>query len=161
MDTDSYYIALSGSELDDLIKPELKTMYDLDKPNWLVTDEYSKREPGLFKPEFIGIKGVFNSSKCYIVQNDNSEDKYSCKGISKKQNAMTFQRYKDNLEVSIKLSLDQNFKSLDTIDKVKNTGFRVYDQGMVTYEQVKLGLSAYYDKRYVLPDGIHTRPLEL
>ena len=46
-------------------------------------------------------------------------------------------------------------------DKAKNVGFRVYDQGIVTYEQNKLGLSAYYDKRYVLADGIHTRPLDL
>ena len=45
------------------------------------------------------------------------------------------------------------------IDKAKNVGFRIYDQGMVTYEQNKLGLSAYYEKRYVLADGIHTRPL--
>ena len=27
----------------------------------------------------------------------------------------------------------------------------------MTYEQNKLGLSAYYDKRYVLPDGIGKR----
>ena len=47
------------------------------------------------------------------------------------------------------------------IDKSENVGFRVYDQGIVTYEQNKLGLSAYYDKRYVLADGIHTRPLDL
>ena len=39
-------------------------------------------------------------------------------------------------------------------------GFRVYDQGVVTYEQNKLGLCAYYDKCYVLADGIHTRPLD-
>ena len=37
-------------------------------------------------------------------------------------------------------------------------GFRVHDQGIVMYEQNKLGLSAYYGKRYVLVDGIHTRP---
>ena len=41
----------------------------------------------------------------------------------------------------------------------KNVGFRVYDLDMVTYEQNKLGLSAYYNKRYALADGIHTRPL--
>ena len=46
------------------------------------------------------------------------------------------------------------------IDKAKKVGFRVYDQGIVTYEQNKLGLSGYYDKRYVLDDGIHTRPLD-
>ena len=31
---------------------------------------------------------------------------------------------------------------------------------MVTYEQQKLRLNAYYDKRRVLDDGIHTEPLE-
>ena len=36
----------------------------------------------------------------------------------------------------------------------------VYDQGVVTYEQSKLGLCAYYDKRYVLADSIHTRALD-
>ena len=46
------------------------------------------------------------------------------------------------------------------LDKAKSSGFRVHEQGIVTYEQNKLGLSAYYDKRYVLEDGIHTRPLD-
>ena len=32
------------------------------------------------------------------------------------------------------------------LDIGKNTGFRVYDKGVVTYEQNKLGLLAYYDK---------------
>ena len=41
-----------------------------------------------------------------------------------------------------------------------NRGFRMRDGAMYTYEQRKLGLSAYYDKRWVLPDGIHTEPLE-
>ena len=31
---------------------------------------------------------------------------------------------------------------------------------MRTYQQHKLGLSAYYDKQWVLPDGIHTEPIE-
>ena len=31
---------------------------------------------------------------------------------------------------------------------------------MMTYEQHKLGLSAFYDQRWVLPDGIHTEPIE-
>ena len=46
------------------------------------------------------------------------------------------------------------------IDKAKNVGLKFYDQGVVTYKQNKLGLSGYYDKRYVLADGIHTRPLD-
>ena len=31
---------------------------------------------------------------------------------------------------------------------------------IATYEQHKLGLSAYYDKRWVLADGIHIEPNE-
>ena len=31
---------------------------------------------------------------------------------------------------------------------------------MATYEQQKLGLSAYYDQRWMLLDGIHTEPIE-
>ena len=31
---------------------------------------------------------------------------------------------------------------------------------MTTYEQQKLGLNAYYDKCWVLPDGIHTEPIK-
>ena len=38
-------------------------------------------------------------------------------------------------------------------------GFKAYDQGVVTCEQNRLGLSVHYDKRYVLTDGIHTRLL--
>ena len=46
---------------------------------------------------------------------------------------------------------------LKDIDKAKNLGLRVYDQDIVTYEQIKFGLSVYYNKRYVLADDIHTR----
>ena len=46
------------------------------------------------------------------------------------------------------------------IDKAKNVGFSVYDQGVLTYEQNKLGLSDYYHKRYLLDDGIQTKPLD-
>ena len=69
---------------------------------------------------------------------------------------MYFQRYRDVLDVFLKTRRDSELKD---IDRVKNVGFRVYDQGIVTYKQNKLGLSAYYGKRYVLRDGIHRRPL--
>ena len=71
---------------------------------------------------------------------------------------MTFQRYKDCLEAFQKIKSGGKLE-IEQIDKAKNIGFRLHEQGIVTYEQNKLGLSAYYDKRYVLPDGIHTKPL--
>ena len=62
-------------------------------------------------------------------------------------------------DVFLRARRDSELEGKD-IDKAKNVGFWVYDQGVVTFEQNKLGLSAYYDKRYVLDDGIHTRPLD-
>ena len=59
---------------------------------------------------------------------------------------MYFQRYKEVLDVFLKTRIDSQLEGED-IDKVKNVGFRVYDQGIVTYEQKKLGLCAYYDKQ--------------
>ena len=70
-----------------------------------------------------------------------------------------FKRYKNVLDVFLKTRRDSELEKKD-IDKAKNVGLRVYDQGVVTYKQNKLGLSAYYDTRYVLADGIHTRPLD-
>ena len=160
MDTESFYLATSGYSPDEIVRPEMKLAYEADKKNWLATDKFSERTPGLFKPEFVGTRGVWLTPKCYLVQNQVlNENKYSSKGVSKQNNDLHFQRYKDVLDVFLKTRRDSELEEKD-IDKAKNVGFRVYDQGVVTYEQNKLGLSAYYDKRYVLADGIHTRPLD-
>ena len=145
MDTDSLYMALSAEDFDDIIKPDLKELYKDEKPNWLVTDEYSKRVPGLFKPEFKGKRMIALTSKCYFADNGASQEsilKFSCKGVSRRQNKMSWVRYKNAL--------------FGALDKVTNIGFRKKENHIVTYEQTKLGLSAYYDKRVVHEDGIHT-----
>ena len=41
--------------------------------------------------------------------------------------------------------------------QIQNLVFKVYEQGIVTYEQTKLRLYGYYDKTYVFLDGIYTR----
>ena len=46
-----------------------------------------------------------------------------------------------------------------SIDRASNKGFRLKGQSIVSYQQDKLGLSAYYDKRIVHKDGILTGPL--
>ena len=144
MDTDSFYMALSANDFDDIIKPEMKELYKEEKKNWLVTDEYSKRVPGLFKPEFRGKRMIALTSKCYYADSGRAEGvkKFSCKGVSRRQNEMSWER---------------NRKALfGSLDKARNIGFRKRDNHIVTYEQSKLGLSAYYDKRIVHEDGIHT-----
>ena len=144
MDTDSFYMALSAEDFDDIIKPEMKELYKEEKKNWLVTDEYSKRVPGLFKPEFRGKRMIAMTSKCYYADSGGDEGikKFSCKGVSRRQNEMNWERYRKAL--------------FGSLDKARNIGFRKRDNHIVTYEQSKLGLSAYYDKRIVHEDGIHT-----
>ena len=144
MDTDSFYMALSANDFDEIIKPEMKELYKEEKKNWLVTDEYSKRVPGLFKAEFQGKRMIALTSKCYFADNGKEEGvkKFSCKGVSRRQNKMNWERYKNAL--------------FGSLDKARNIGFRKRDNHIVTYEQSKLGLSAYYDKRIVHEDGIHT-----
>ena len=158
MDTDSFYMALSANDFDEIIKPEMKELYKEEKKNWLVTDEYSKRVPGLFKAEFQGKRMIALTSKCYYADSggdresgeaagaklggDEGIKKFSCKGVSRRQNKMNWERYKNAL--------------FGSLDKARNIGFRKRDNHIVTYEQSKLGLSAYYDKRIVHEDGIHT-----
>ena len=68
-DADSFYLAMSGDILNDIVKPEMKEAYDADKKNWLVADKISERTPGLFKLEFVGTRGVWLIAKCYLIQN--------------------------------------------------------------------------------------------
>ena len=157
MDRDLFYLAISRDSLHEIVKPEIKQAHEANKKNWLPTDKFSERTRGLIKPEFVGTRGVWLTAKCYFLQNETNENKYSCKGVSKKHNDLHFQRYKEVLDVFLK-KIDSELEGND-ISKVKNVGFTVYDQGIMTYEQSKLGLSAYYDKCYVLTDGIHTKPL--
>lgn len=80
------------------------------------------------------------------MEDEKGKAKVSSKGSSKRQNKVNWKRYKAVLE--------------EDLDTVTNRGMRMNAAVMYTYEQKKLGLSAYYDKRWVLPDGIHTEPIE-
>ena len=124
MDTDSFYMALSANDFDEIIKPEMKELYfgdgaqlgsEAEKKSWLVTDEYSKRVPGLFKAEFQGKRMIALTSKCYFADNGDSgtKVKFSCKGVSRRQNKMNWERYKNAL--------------FGSLDKARNIGFRKRD----------------------------------
>ena len=146
MDTDSNYMAISAEKLEDIVKSELQTEFEAKKQEWLAWDKWSSRTPGLFKLECEGSRMIALCSKCYFVDEPEGEkNKFSTKGMSKKQNEITWQRFRSALDGSK--------------DMATNIGFRMNNGRIVTYEQ-KLGLSAYYDKRWVLEDGIHTEPIE-
>ena len=147
MDTDSMYFALSREKLEDAIRPGYETQFEEDKKRWLAWNKWSNREPGLFKLEKEGTHAIALCSKCYHIKDQaTGQAKASSKGVNKRQNEMRAERFERALA--------------GDRDVVTNRGFRMRDGAMYTYEQRKLGLSAYYDKRWVLPDGIHTEPLE-
>ena len=146
MDTDSNYLAISGKKLEDIVRPEMKAEFEKRKKNWLAWDKWSGRTPGLFKLECEGDRMIALCSKCYYIDDRGEKKKFSTKGMSKKQNNINWHRFKTALEGHQDMAI--------------NRGFRMRDGNIVTYEQEKLGLSAYYDKRWVLPDGIHTEPIE-
>ena len=74
MDTDSFYLAMSGDSLDEIVNPEMKQAYEADKKNWFARDKFSERTPGLLKPEFVGTRGMWLTAKCYLLQNEANEN---------------------------------------------------------------------------------------
>ena len=147
MDTDSMYFAFSREKLEDAVRPGYEAQFEEDKKLWLAWDKWSNREPGLFMLEKQATFGIALCSKCFYMEDRaTGQAKVSSKGVNKHQNEMRAERFERALEGSR--------------DMATNRGFRMHNGAMYTYEQRKLGLSAYYDKRWVLEDGIHTEPIE-
>ena len=74
--------------------------------------------------------------------------KFSCKGIQKDNNNITYKKFEDVL-------IHKNN------DMAVNTGFRYLNGVMNTYEQTKKGLSYVYNKCILLDDGISTIALNI
>ena len=68
---------MNEDSLDEIVRPGMKQAYEADKKNWLATNKFSKKTPGSFKAEFAGTRDVWLNAKCYLVQNDANENKYS------------------------------------------------------------------------------------
>ena len=65
MDIDSFYLAMSGDSLDEMVKLGLRQAYELTRKMERQTN--LAKAPGLFNPEFIGTRGVWPTAKCYLV----------------------------------------------------------------------------------------------
>ena len=70
---------------------------------------------------------------------------------------MYFEHYTGVLDVFQKTRIDSELKGED-FEKAKNVSFRVHDQGIARNGHNNLGLSTYYNKRYVLTGGVHAKP---
>ena len=148
MDTDSMYFALSRERLEDAIRPGYETQFEEEKKRWLAWDKWSNREPGLFKLEKEGTHAIALCSKCYHIKDRaTGQAKVSSKGVNKRQKRDACRAFRAG-----PCGRSGTWWSTEASE--------CGDGSMYTYEQRKLGLSAYYDKRWVLPDGIHTEPLE-
>jgi hypothetical protein len=167
MDTDSNYFAFSADNIDKIIKPHMRDEYEKDKYNFLPSESqelhptfqvdetrftyeaYEKRTPGLFKVEAKKHKMISLCSKMYCAADsvDIGKDKFSCKGVQKANNNISYDTFKSVLH--------------GNQHTVINQGFRYVAGGMNTYEQSKKGLSSVYHKRQVQADGVTTIPLNI
>lgn len=95
--TDSFDLSMSG---DYIVKTGLRQTYNDDKKNWLAThnsDGTPDRTPGTLKSDILGTRGVWDTSKCYLIQIQNKieKNKYSCNiynfTVSKKRNDLHFE----------------------------------------------------------------------
>jgi len=151
MDTDSLYMAISGSSLDAVIKTSMRAQYELEKTKWFPDDSspesfaFSKRTPGLFKEEWSGIAFCALTSKMYCGVTEDQHTKLSAKGIQK-SNTLTIADYLACITGS-----EQHV--------VTNQGFRAMPEGSLrSYVQRKKGLSGVYLKRRVTANGMDTDP---
>ena len=97
-DTDIVYMAINEPSIDECIKPThqntfhreiFKSCSDNANPRWFLRRccqchlALNGRYLGTYKCEWQGIKMVSLCSKSYIIEDDDGNQKISCKGISK------------------------------------------------------------------------------
>ena len=170
MDTDSAYFSLSADSFHSLVQSDKMLQYNiiknscdkityaptLDNPHrWFPRTccaehaKYDARTPGLFKLEYEGDGIVALCSKMYCVKSDSSV-KFSCKGISKK-----------DIDKNTVYDLYLNVLKSRKIESGVNTGIRLINNQMTTYQQTRAGFTYFYYKRKVLDDGVSTAPLDM
>ena len=161
MDTDSFYVALSEENLEDVILPEKRAEWDKIRSKYCTddftanaTDNFSprtccnthrkqnKREPGLLKEKFRCAEMLCLCSKTFCCYNKHTNKyKFSSKGLNKRTledcgEGGPMSKYRKVLEESV------NVPST-------NRRFRTIQHSVATYEQTKKGLSYFYPNRIV------------
>ena len=141
MDKDSNYLGITGENVENLSKPELREDFKRNEHNWFVTPHapQRKRTPGLFKVEFKGNKMIGLCSKSYCTElfatkNSPAQVKISIIGVNKGQFKNPMPHYKHVLNTK------QNFRAC-------NQGIHAKDESMVTYKQDKNALTYFCPKR--------------
>ena len=163
MDTDSMYMVIASTKRENLIKPSMMEIFEKEKHLCLPRTDtkehkmYDKRTAGLFKTEFVGDGMVCLCPKLYYCLCDSTkpkveqhkEDKYSCKGVQKGNNKALLNY--------------NNFKTVLRTNEImgcENKGMRFLNGSVYYYNTHKTGLTAKYNKRNILYDGVTTVPLD-
>ena len=164
-DTDSIYLSLKYRNFEDNIDPAKMDYYERHKDEFFIgkTSIFGKRQPNRFKVECTGTNLIALCAKSYIVAElDSNNIKFSCKGVQKNEIIREGKRRKpENIQEGV---LDVYRATLE--DPLKDTfginrGIRSTNTVLTTYEQKKKMTSAFYCKRRILDDGIHTVPLDI
>ena len=172
IDTDSLYLAPAEKELEDCIRPEMRTEWQRLQSNDSVDSftanavanffprtfcvkhkQHDKKELGLLKEEFRCTEMLCLCSKtycCYDVTSD--KIKFSSKGLNKR----VMEHSGDGPLEGYRRVLNEKVNVTSI-----NRGFRTNNHSVATYEQVTKCLSYIYPKRIVETDGIHTQSLNL
>ena len=152
MDTDSFYLALSGSNLRDTMHEEQKALlheqifhqchvekYEADERTYCPREccerheTYDQKTPGLFKLEVKGDTIVALCSKTYVLQKEDGTYKLSCKGLNKRALGNPLTIYKGVLESCTDASgINHGIRAHNTMD---------------TYAQERRAISYFYCKR--------------
>jgi G:T-mismatch repair DNA endonuclease (very short patch repair protein) len=183
MDTDSYYVAIAGDALHDVIKPEKRVAFYESYHEWfpsLACDEHmdlfvetaSSLSPAAWLPlrECCMNRlryderspGLFKTEWTGHEMVALCSKTYYCtnKDLSDKFSCKGLQKRTN----ASKLTFDTYRKVLTTQQASGgvNRGIKATPGGQVyTYEQARASLSYLYVKRRVLDDGVHTEPLDL
>ena len=172
MDTDSFYLALAEKELEDCIRPGMKAEWQrlgskdcvdsftadavanfFPRTCYVKHTQHDKREPGLFKEEFIRTEMICLCIKIYCCYDVTSTKlKFSSNGLNKR----VLEQSRDGPVKKYRRVLNEKVNVTSN-----NRGLRTNNHSVATYEQIGKGLSYFYPRRINETDGIHTQPLNL
>ena len=168
MDTDSFYMAFSGENIESIIlNDKIRTEftdklrktncnanpYGPDQGHFFPREccpkhaEYDSRTPGLFKLEATGIEMVSLCSKTYSLKQADGSCKFSSKGLNKRALTDPHSVFKQVLETG-------------TSQSGINRGIVCVKDRVVSYEQKRNAISYFYCKREVQADDRSTKPLK-
>ena len=179
MDTDSLYMALSTTSLDEAVIKSKRQAFFENKHHWFPAEAcdkcrdkyvktktanqtwvqepcclekqlYDKRTPGLMKLEWSGNGCIALCSKSYICFG--SHDATGNKLATKGVNKHLNPFSPDHFLNVLETGIPK---------EAENRGFKNNKKFIETYKQNKIGLTYVYVKRKVLEDGISTVPLDL